>query len=91
MLAMSKMDNGKRIEAACKLKQLHASPRSTGTSPPQAPRVACGRSVDAADAADASIDSARGADLTWKMLHTNIHVAEDALQVPVRARIVPLL
>ena len=35
-------------------------------------------------------DSARGADLTWKMLHTNIHVAEDALQVPVRARIVPL-
>ena len=52
MLAMSKMDNGKRIEAARKLKQLHASPRSTGIlpPPPKTSRVACGRSVDAADA-----------------------------------------
>ena len=84
---MSKMDNGKRIEAACKLKQLHASPRSTGISPPKP----LGLHVVAVwTQRTLAPDSAGGADLTWKMLHTNIHVAEDALQVPVRARIVPL-
>ena len=45
---MSKMDNDKRIEAACELKKLHASPRSSEIAP-EASRALrmwsqCGRS-----------------------------------------------